>query len=169
MTEIRPRVVDVTVETMSRPPDASDLHLLRLALELQVDAMLLTIGAAARAFDEQQVPWRRWAVEDLDASRMLAQTLLEHDAEPPAALGGGSSGGGCDETLDDLIARYSSMADLLSGVLRRPYAGQAWRPVAHEALARCRARLEELHRHRGSAAVRRAEPGTTYLPGELLG
>lgn len=163
------RVVDVTVETMSRPPDASDLHLLRLALELQVDAMLLTIGAAARAFDEEQVPWRRWAVEDLDASRLLAQTLVAHEAEPPAALGGGGVGGAPDQTLDDLIARYSSMDDLLSGVLDRPYAGQAWRPVAREALARCRSRLDELHRHRGTAAVRRGDPGQRYLPGELLG
>jgi hypothetical protein len=169
MTDIRTQAVDITVETMSRPPDASDLHVLRLALELQVDAMLLTIGAAARAFDEEQVPWRRWAVEDLDASRMLAQTLVAHDAEPPAALGGGGVGGAPDETLDDLIARYSSMDHLLTGVLRRPPAGQAWRPVAREALARCRSRLDELHQHRGTAAVRRADPGERYLPGELLG
>lgn len=160
--------IDITVVPLSRPPDPTDLHLLRLALDLQVDAMLLTIGAAARAH-EDPVPWRRWAVEDLDAARMLTQTLIAHDAAPPTALGGDTTRASAESVLDDLIARYTSMDDLLRGVLERPYAGQDWRPVAHEARSRCRARLEELHRHRGGLAVRRRDPGRRYLPGELLG
>jgi hypothetical protein len=162
------RTVDVTVESTARPCAESDLHLLRLALELQVDAMLLTIGAAARAEDADQVPWRRWAVEDLDAARMLAQTLLAHDATPPAALGSGGLGAAPD-ALGDLVARYTSMEGLLVGALERGYAGQAWRPVAREAQARCRARLEELHRHRGATHQPQPDAQRRYLPGELLG
>ncbi|WP_088313327.1 hypothetical protein [Kineosporia sp. R_H_3] len=169
MSASQPRTVDITVATTSRGPDATDLHLLRLALELQVDALLLTIGAAARAADAEQVPWRRWAVEDLDAARMLAQTLLAHDTAPPATLGRGGVGVGADDALADLVARYSSMDGLLGSVLERPYAGQAWRPVARETRARCRARLEELHRHRGSTYRRQADGDRRYLPGELLG
>ena len=57
MTTHDPRVVDLTA--FDRPfdraggqstrPDPSELHMLRLALDLQLDAMLLTLGAAAHA------------------------------------------------------------------------------------------------------------------------
>lgn len=163
------RIVDITAETLSRPPDGADLHTLRLALDLQVDAMLLALGAAARSGDEAHIPWRRWVVEDLEASRLLARTILEHEAEPPAMMGTGRLGGCGDDALDDLIARYTSMDDLLTSVLRRPYEGQEWRPAAREALERCRSRLEELHTHRGAVAVRNGDRGRGYLPGELLG
>lgn len=169
MSRARTRTVDLTLEVACRPPDHADLHVLRLALDLQIDAMLLTLGAAARAADDEPVPWRRWVVEDLDAARMLAQTIIGEAADPPSSLGTGVIGVPPDDALDDLIARYSSMDDLLRSVLRRPFAAQPWRPAAREALARCRARLEELHRHRGGQSVRRADPGRRYLPGELLG
>lgn len=163
--------------------DDAELHLLRLALDLQVDAMLLALGAAAREGDDG-VPWQRWLVEDLAVARTLTSTLLIADVEPMPALGGVSSGASRN-ALDNLVARYESMDELLTSVLRRPHSGQRWRPAATEALARCRTRLEELHAHRAAAhrqaatrpvsAVRgvtsaAANPRSrTFLPGELLG
>ena len=168
MDRSRKHVVDLTQENGSRPPDDADLHVLRLALDLQVDAMLLTLGAAARAPSDEPVPWRRWVVEDLDAARLLARSLITESVDPPAALGTGVVGAPPDDALDHLIARYDAMDDLLESILRRPYAAQSWRPAAHEARTRCRARLEELHRHRGVRVVLdHAE--RPYLPGELLG
>jgi hypothetical protein len=164
-----PPQLDLRVEPAGRSPGAADLHLLRLALDLQVDAMLLTLGAAARAPDDDQVPWRRWVIEDLDAARMLARTLLAGNVDPPAALGTGRLCTEVDSALEDLIARYAAMDDLLRGALRRPYAAQPWRPAAREALTRCEVRLGELHRHRGRAAVRAADECPRFLPGELLG
>src|SRR5512143_2204062 len=74
--------------------DCSDLHLLRLALDLQLDAMLLALGAAAhadsRGDDERlDVPWRRWLAEDLELARTLAAALVEGEAAPVPGLGGG--------------------------------------------------------------------------------
>jgi hypothetical protein len=160
--------MDITVETTHHTQDQGDLHFLRLALDLQVDAMLLALGAAAHA-DDEQIPWRRWVVEDLDVARMLARTILSEHVEPPTVMGTGMLGTDAEAALDDLIARYSSMHDLLGDVLRRPYAGQPWRRTAHEAFDRCAARLDELHRHRGTASVRTAHRCPEFLPGELLG
>ncbi len=169
MSTMYARTVDVTIETISRPPDHADLHLLRLALDLQVDAMLLTLGAAAGACDEDPVPWRRWVVEDLDVARLLAQAVLAEGGGRPEALGAGYLGAASETLLDDLVARYASMEDLLADVLGHPYEGQPWRPAAREAWTRCRTRLLELHRYRGTMAARAADRGRSYLPGELLG
>lgn len=152
--------------------DEAELHLLRLALDLQIDAMLLALGAAAREGDTD-VPWQRWLVEDLAVARGLTSTLLVAEVEPVPALGGVASGASHD-ALDNLVARYQNMEGLLVSVLRRPHTGQPWRPAATDALARCRARLEELHAHRaaqhsraGGSGGRSRRPG--FLPGELLG
>jgi len=187
MTTHDPRVVDLT--SLDRPftaaggpgagpdpssrPDPSDLHMLRLTLDLQLDAMLLTLGAAAHAEtkgepDQDAVPWRRWLVEDLDLARALAATLLEGEAAPIAGLGGGFAGGEVDTSLDNLAARYESMEQLLIGALARPAAGQHWRGAATDALHRCRARLTELHHHR-RLVIATATHHHTFLPGELLG
>jgi hypothetical protein len=181
MTTHDPRVVDLT--TPDRPftaagdpsarPDQSDLHMLRLTLDLQLDAMLLTLGASAHAetkgeTDEDAVPWRRWLVEDLDLARALAATLLEGDAAPMTGLGGGFASGEVDTSLENLVARFESMEQLLIGALDRPASGQHWRGAATDALHRCRARLTELHHHR-RLVIATASHHHTFLPGELLG
>jgi hypothetical protein len=164
--------LDRAVARVSKPDDA-ELHLLRLALDLQIDAMLLTLGAAARD-DAAGVPWSRWLVEDLEQARTLTTTLLEADVEPASALGG-VHGSAAVNALDNLVARYESMEQLLVGVLRRPHSGQPWRPATTEALTRCRTRLAELHAHRAAAraaAVAVPVPAglvRSFLPGELLG
>lgn len=153
--------------------DPSDLHMLRLTLDLQLDAMLLTLGAAAHAetkgeLDEDAVPWRRWLIEDLDLARALAATLLEGEAAPITGLGGGFAGGEITTSLDNLAARFESMEQLLVGALARPAIGQHWRGAATEALHRCRGRLSELHHHR-RLVIATASHHHTFLPGELLG
>jgi hypothetical protein len=172
-----PRILDLTAfdthdGTRARS-DSGDLHVLRLALDLQLDAMLLTLGAAAQAESrsvqsDEGVPWRRWLVEDLELARALAVVLLEGETAPVPGLGGSVADTNVETALENLVARYSSMENLLNGVLERPHRGQLWRPAVTEALCRCRARLEELHQHRREVIAATAGRAG-FLPGELLG
>ena len=74
-------------------------------------------------------------------------------------------------TIDDLVARYTSMLGLLGDLSRR--SDGAARPQAlDEAMARCEARLSELRGHKlvntpSAGIALRAEH--QFLPGELLG
>lgn len=177
MTSPDPRLLDLT--GFDRPddrlprPEHSDLHLLRLVLDLQLDALLLTLGAAAHAESrgepEGRTPWKRWLVEDLDLARSLATALVEGDGAPVPGLGGGLAHGSVESSLDNLTARFENMENLLVGVLDRPGAGQPWRGIAGEALQRCRTRLEELHRHRRQTIATIALLNSPSLPGEWLG
>jgi hypothetical protein len=177
MTTSDPRVLDLTTydspQSRHGRPHGSDLHLLRLTLDLQLDAMLLTLGAAAHAESrgddvEGGVPWRRWLVEDLELARTLAAVLLEGEAAPVPGLGGGFSNSTIDTSLENLAARYASMEDLLGSLLERPQQGQPWRAAAAQALCHCRARLDELHGHRREM-LSTVAGRTSFLPGELLG
>lgn len=176
MTLSEPRTLDLTAFDSydGSGRDASgDLHLLRLALDLQLDAMLLTLGAAAHAESRGDdlgaaVPWQRWLVEDLELARTLATALLDGDSPPLPGLGGGLTTDGVEASLEHLVARYSSMENLLIDVLDGPHHHRPWRAAASDALVRCRVRLDELHLHRreviSATAVRAG-----FLPGELLG
>jgi hypothetical protein len=177
MTPNDPRMLDLTA--FDRPSDRRsgidprDLHLLRLALDLHLDAMLLTLGAAAHAQAQGDdaddgVPWQRWLAEDLDVARALATTLFEGEAAPVPGLGGRFANAGVHTSLENLAARYESMEKLLTDVLDRPSNGQHWRGPATEALQRCRRRRLELHHHR-RVVIAAASPPVTFLPGELLG
>jgi hypothetical protein len=177
MTSPDPRLLDLTafdrVDDRQSRSDDGDLHLLRLALDLQLDALLLTLGASAHAESrgdpESRTPWRRWLVEDLDLARTLAMALVEGEGSPVPGLGGGLAHGSVQSSLENLSARYESMENLLVGLLDRPAVGQAWRIPAGEALQRCRARLAELRRHRREAIAAVALLQTPSLPGEWLG
>jgi hypothetical protein len=149
--------------------DDSEIHVLRLALELQLDAMLLTLGAAARSARYDDIPWQRWLVEDLEAARALAVTILAADGAPSPALGRGQAGAYPDQAISDLVARYESMQDLVAEVMQRPIAGQPWRPTARTAQQRCRDRLLELHEARAGLMTVSIDDSHSYLPGELLG
>jgi len=179
MTVNEPRVLDLTAfdgreaRRTRSTGSSSDLHLLRLALDLQLDAMLLTLGAAAHADTRgdgpgRAVPWRRWLGEDLELARTLAAALLEGESAPVPGLGGGFANARVETSLENLVARYVSMENLLGGLLERPADGQPWRPAAVEALQRCRHRLVELHAHRREVIAASAVP-SGFLPGELLG
>jgi hypothetical protein len=154
---------------------------LRLALDVQVEAMLLALSATARD-DTGLVPWHRWLLEDLDTVRWLTGALIAADAEPSPALGGATFDAGCvADLLATMVAEYTSMDELLSAALAHLDAGEPWRRVALQVRRRCRTRLEELHAER-IATVQRAAiahdldceanaamaiGGT--VPGEMLG
>jgi hypothetical protein len=177
MTAPDPRVLDLTAfdraDARSPRSDHGDLHLMRLALDLQLDALLLTLGASAHAESrgeaESLTPWRRWLVEDLELATTLAAALVDGESAPLPGLGGGLAHSSLESSLENLTARYESMENLLVGLLDRPAAGQTWRGAAGEALQRCRARLEEIHRHRRDAIASVALLRTSSLPGEWLG
>ena len=171
---------------LRRPEEGSPLegrhaHLLRLSLDLQLDAMLLTLGAAA-AHDVDSptrgqapaAPWFRWLAEDVDMTRTLAATALIVDTALPSTLGAPRAHADPVRMTDDLLARYESMSELLRDLLERarPGDGRAWRTHVRRALGRCAARIEELRGHRDDlvgGARRNAMDQHRFLPGELLG
>jgi hypothetical protein len=160
-------------------------HLLRLVLDLQLDALLLAVAgsgvdaATVPAPDgcraPQGLPWARWAAEDSEVARGLCAETISRGAALPSGLAQGLPGEDVSRVLEQLTARYCSMRDLLTEAIsgRR---GERQTPAelvrAGEALAHCRSRLAEL-RHLQAPAPRQepaAPPGDpTYLPGELLG
>jgi hypothetical protein len=178
MTMIDPRTLDLAsfdrpVEA-HRSDDSSDLHILRLALELQLDALLLTLGGSAQAGTgqapdcDQPLPWQRWLIEDLELARELATVLIASDDAAVPALGGGLADFCASASLDNLADHYTSMEGLLAAALTRPSSGR-WRPTALDALGRCRARLAEVHALRRLTLVTPRAQGRSFLPGELLG
>ncbi|MBI4940903.1 MAG: hypothetical protein HY830_09155 [Actinobacteria bacterium] len=177
--------------------DEADAHLLRLCLDLQLDALLLALGAASaqelrdlgtpagadRPTDEV-VPWRRWVDEDVDLAAGLAADTMAGRATLPPTLGTDLGHEVPATVIDELVARYASMHGLLGDLLRRDLAADDDRrhPRLLVALRRCRARLDELHRYRLATTPPRgvrldaaAPPGgpaageRAYLPGELRG
>jgi hypothetical protein len=181
--------------TWAREADDTGGHLLRLCLDLQLDALLLSLGAAA----SQQVsqggsartqpgspPWRRWVEEDVDLATTLAADALAGRATLPSTLGNDVDHQVPAIVIDNLAARYECMGDLLTDLLGRDASPQddGWRPQVREALRRCRTRLVELHEYRlsgtpprgllidvpgDSATASPLAPEHRYLPGELLG
>lgn len=165
--------------------EESAAHLLRLCLDLQLDAMMLTLGALATdpagdgattpasttAPVPGAIPWRRWITDDVDLACKLARDAMAGGAALPRTLGSDLGHAVPVTTIDDLVARYSSMLGLLGDLSRRSEG--AARPVGlDEAMYRCEARLAELRGHR---LVETPPTGMDlrgeqhYLPGELLG
>jgi hypothetical protein len=171
----------------SRPRDrdleASAGHLLRLCLDLQLDALLLTLGALAadRAQDTApatphapavaaSAPWHRWIGEDVDLACRLAAEALAGNASLPPSLGSDLGRAVPLTIIDDLVARYSSMLGLLQDLSNGHPGSQP--DGLDEAIARTEMRLAELREHRllvtppTGIDLRSAHQ---FLPGELLG
>lgn len=160
-------------------------HLLRLCLDLQLDALLLTLGALAAdhapdASDDRStpatpapaggLPWHRWISEDVDLACQLAAEALAGNAALPPSLGSTLGHAMPITVIDDLMARYTSMLGLLQD-LADSQAGPARPGGIDEAIARTQARLAELRQHRAlitppTGIDLRAHH---FLPGELLG
>src|SRR3954449_10495852 len=170
--------------TLGTDVEESAAHLLRLCLDLQLDALLLTLGAlAADAAGDGvssasstapvpgAIPWRRWIADDVDLACKLAREAMSGGAALPPTLGSDLGHAVPVTTIDDLVARYSSMLGLLGDLSRRSE-GTTRPPGLDEAMNRCEARLAELRGHR---LVETPPTGIDlrqeqhYLPGELLG
>jgi hypothetical protein len=169
-----------------RDLEASAGHLLRLCLDLQLDALLLTLGAFAadRAQDGSpaegssraapavapSIPWHRWVGEDVDLACRLAAEALAGNAALPATLGSDLGHAIPATIIDDLVARYTAMLGLLED-LSNAGSGSLRPDGIGEAIARTEARLAELREHRvlvtppAGIDLRSHE----FLPGELLG
>lgn len=161
----------------------SDAHLLRLCLDLQLDALMLTLGAASLHSDsrmslttgdvtvDRPLPWRRWLGEDVDLACTLAADALGGGAALPPTLGTELDQAVPATTIDTLTALYESMRDRLQDLLERtptdPWAApahdwpadtwppQAWHPRLREALHRAELRLAELRDYRLTATPAR--------------
>ena len=173
MTTLDPARDTTRIPVTPRPRGTDDVcaHLLRLCLDLQLDALLLTLGAASaqqRADGQDDLPWRRWVAEDVDLAADLAAEATAGGAALPSTLGTDLDHRTPATVVDDLAARYASMSDLLTDLLHRDTAGDddSWRPRVVDALDRCRHRLAELRAHRPTVVPPREH---AYLPGELLG
>jgi hypothetical protein len=169
----------------------TETHLIRLCLDLQLDAMLVALGAAATqslpsttrpttaaAQDgaAQAPPWRRWVLEDVEMVWALAADVLGGGAALPAMLGSDLDQAVPAAAVDNLVARYESMVGLLADILppdvsRSPL---PYRAHAQEALARCQHRLRELSGTRLDQTPPRGVPLRHFterpsVPGEWLG
>ncbi len=107
-----------------RDLEESEAHLLRLCLDLQLDSLLLTLGAlavdpASDAHGPGAIPWRRWIGEDVDLACTLASDALAGNAALPPTLGSDLAHALPVTTIDDLVARYTSMRGLLADLARR--------------------------------------------------
>jgi hypothetical protein len=166
-------------------PGERESYLLRLSLDLQLDAMLFTLGAAAASdpavhgaphtagsptstsdtggSQPPALPWRHWLEDDLELTGALAATALALDAGLPPTLGTTTSHCGPQELADSLLVRFESMCGLLTDLLDRADRGgveRPWQPSVRRGLVRCRQRVDELQRHIEalSRAAARGEP-----------
>lgn len=165
-----------------RDADDHGAHLLRLVLDLQLDALLLGLGAAAvqesrsnpstaPATAAPSPPWPRWATEDIDLARTLATETVNNGAALPATLGPEPAAQEERVVFDRLAARYESMSQLLGDLLARttPGAPAASRTRLRILMAHCHKRLAELRAVTGPATGCGSSDERAYLPGELLG
>ena len=161
-------------------------HLVRLCLDTQLDALLITLGAAAaeecthhgapaapdgpaRPRPTESPPWRRWVQEDLELACALASDTITGGGTLPSTLGLDLHR---SLVVDSLQAHYQSMTTQLGALTSM--AATHGHPGTHQALDRCQHRLAELRQHQlNTATPPSGTPPPTrehhYLPGELLG
>jgi hypothetical protein len=161
--------------------DVSDLHVLRLCLDLQLDALLLTVGAASSQATGSGPPWHRWVNEDIQLACSLAAEAHTGSAGPPSGLASDLNRAVPHTTENGLHARYTSVVALLSGLISRPRIddpgqGEPPQPRASGvtmALEHYQERVVELETHPWRQPANRVAgypmPEVSYLPGELLG
>jgi hypothetical protein len=149
MTEQASRGAPTFVASPTAFPD-DQLYMLKLCLELQLEALLLALGtsavasrggapeqAAATATDG--LPWDKWLTEDLDLACALTRDCVDDGIPLPSSMGlvPGTSG----SVVESLAARYSAMAAVVGEMLDRTDSRR--HPAAVARLTQTRARCEE--------------------------
>ena len=123
---------------------AAAAHLARLCLDLQLDALLLTLGAgAASEPGREALPWRRWLTEDVTLAVELARTALAGGEDLPGRLGGRTDGEG-QRVVEDLSAHYLAMHTMLLDLAGSTFGSGLPGSRLGQALEHCRRRLQEL-------------------------
>lgn len=163
-------------------PD-DQLYMLKLTLELQLEALLLALGSSAvaarsghpdgtqqpdgtaRAAD---LPWEKWLAEDLELACALTRDCVEDGVALPSSMGivGASTSGG---VVESLAARYSAMAAVVTEMLERTDVHEHPMAVARlvETRSRCEERLDALLGESPETAARRLF--APAAPGHFLG
>jgi len=156
----RIHVDEARTSVVSGPATFPDdqLYMLKLTLELQLEALLLALGSsavAARGADVDEagrgaggrsakrltdLPWRAWLTEDLELVSALTRDCVEDGVPLPSSMGLVGSGGG-GGVLESLAARYSAMSTVVSEMLERTDSHR--HSAAVERLNTTRARCEE--------------------------
>ena len=152
-------------------PD-DQLYMLKLTLELQVEALLLALGSSAVAARGDRgrpaetpptmslttsrlapgstsrpadLPWDKWLAEDLELASALTRDCVEDGVPLPSSMGLVGLGGSTG-VVESLAARYSAMAAVVEEMLARTdaelHSAAAARLV--ETRARCEERLDAL-------------------------
>jgi hypothetical protein len=143
-------------------PD-DQFYLLKLCLELQLEALLLAVGASAVASSSGRVgdrvvtgtsraassstdlPWTTWLTEDLELTRALTRDCVEDGIPLPSTMGL-PAGSESSSAVDALAARYSAMAAVVGEMIERTDPRSHPLAVARlaETLSRCEERLDQL-------------------------
>lgn len=165
-------------------PD-DQFYLLKLCLELQLEALLLAVGASAvtslpeRAggsgvagasigpSPDSDLLWTSWLTEDLQLTRALTRDCVDDGIPLPSTMGL-PAGSESSSALDSLAARYSAMAAVVGEMLERTDPRSHPLAVARlsETLIRCEERLDQLLGQslpRGTAWWREHEEPGHYL------
>jgi|NGEPerStandDraft_6_1074524.scaffolds.fasta_scaffold154266_1 hypothetical protein len=131
-------------------PDIGEVHVLRLCLDLQLDALMLTIGAASGQERATDPPWRRWVDQDVELACSLAAAARAGGATLPPSMGSDVDAAVPTATVNGLRASYASMVRLLSDLVTRtadqtaPPGSPSWRQPVERARDLCVSRLAEL-------------------------
>jgi hypothetical protein len=155
--DLRDRVPGTRTEPVGRTGYPDDqLYMLKLCLELQLEALLLALGSSAvasrpplaghRAFlGSPDLPWTRWLTEDLELASELTRDCVNDGVPLPSSMGL-PSGAGQQAGSESLAARYSAMAAVVGEMLERTDPARHPMAVARlvQTRSRCEARLDEL-------------------------
>ena len=185
MTTASNRLIPGAPATRAESPTSfpdDQLYMLKLTLELQLEALLLALGSSAVATRGRpeylrpaaagrpaDLPWEKWLAEDLELACALTRDCVEDGVPLPSSMG--LVGSGPSGVVDSLAARYSAMAAVVGEMLDRTDSRLHPLAVARltEARARCEERLDALLGISPEAAAERLFSPSAAEAGHYLG